>query len=301
MLPRFPFRRITISLLLLAACAGPNAHASLKPKTILLNKAAFHYLDKGAGDPVVFVHGSLGDYRTWEHQVGPFAKHYRVIAYSRRYHYPNRWSAGARDSLTTHVNDLLALVSSLRLGRVHLVGTSSGALVALLAALRNPAVVRTLTLGEPTAFSLLQGREDSLAKAFQRATYGPAGRALAEKQMKRGVRLFLDGLLGQEGAFDRLPPALRKSLMQNAPALSLEMASIRNVPPVRCADLRSASFPILLLSGKHSPQIFHRITEALARCSPSSERVTLDRSSHGLEFQSAQEFNTSVLTFIANH
>src|SRR5215467_310760 len=48
-----------------------------------------HYVDEGSGVPVIFVHGSLRDGGYWADQIGPFAKHYRAIAYSRRYNYPN--------------------------------------------------------------------------------------------------------------------------------------------------------------------------------------------------------------------
>lgn len=41
-----------------------------------------HYVDQGAGTPVVFVHGSLSDGGYWADQIGPFAEHYRAIAYS---------------------------------------------------------------------------------------------------------------------------------------------------------------------------------------------------------------------------
>ncbi len=50
------------------------------------NGTRLTYVDEGRGAPVVLVHGSLGDYRTWAPQVPFFAQHYRVIAYSRRYH-----------------------------------------------------------------------------------------------------------------------------------------------------------------------------------------------------------------------
>ena len=34
-------------------------------------------VEKGSGDPVVFVHGSASDHRTWEAQVGQFSRSFR--------------------------------------------------------------------------------------------------------------------------------------------------------------------------------------------------------------------------------
>jgi pimeloyl-ACP methyl ester carboxylesterase len=42
-------------------------------KAILVNGDSINYIDIGKGDPVVFVHGALGDYRTWEAQMDTFA------------------------------------------------------------------------------------------------------------------------------------------------------------------------------------------------------------------------------------
>jgi pimeloyl-ACP methyl ester carboxylesterase len=51
-----------------------------------VNGTALEYTEVGAGEPVVFVHGSASDYRTWHLQQEAFAERFRVITYSRRYH-----------------------------------------------------------------------------------------------------------------------------------------------------------------------------------------------------------------------
>ena len=48
-----------------------------------------HYIEKGKGVPVIFIHGTLGDYSVWQPQLRFFAGSYRALAYSRRYNYPN--------------------------------------------------------------------------------------------------------------------------------------------------------------------------------------------------------------------
>lgn len=42
----------------------------LQPRTIEVNGAELHYVDHGQGDPVLFVHGSVSDYRSWAFQMG---------------------------------------------------------------------------------------------------------------------------------------------------------------------------------------------------------------------------------------
>ena len=48
-----------------------------------------HYLQGGAGEPLVFVHGVMGDWESWAPQWPAFCARYRCTTYSRRYNHPN--------------------------------------------------------------------------------------------------------------------------------------------------------------------------------------------------------------------
>src|SRR6266853_3217478 len=115
-----------------------------------------HYVERGSGLPVVFVHGSLSDGGFWKDQLGPFvASGYRAIAYSRRFNPPNTNIPQPGYSAATDADDLAALIEKLQLGKVHVVGHSYGARSALCLAVKHPELVRTLALAEPPAVSLL--------------------------------------------------------------------------------------------------------------------------------------------------
>src|SRR5438105_6563750 len=86
------------------------------PKTIQVNGSELYYVERGEGEPVVFVHGGLSDFRTWNFQMEPFARRYRAVSYSRRAHYPNAWDEEyISSSLALHVEDLAALIETLGL------------------------------------------------------------------------------------------------------------------------------------------------------------------------------------------
>jgi pimeloyl-ACP methyl ester carboxylesterase len=114
-----------------------------------------HYVDEGTGVPVIFVHGSLSDGGYWADQIGPFAQHYRAIAYSRRYNYPNDNPARSGYSAIIDAEDLAAFIHTLHLGKVVVIGHSYGAFAALFLAARHPELVRALVLAEPPVVSLL--------------------------------------------------------------------------------------------------------------------------------------------------
>ena len=89
--------------------AAPQTKRRLKK--VRVNGVELHYLEKGKGIPVIFVHGGLDDYRMWEAQMEPFAQSYRVIAYSRRYNFPNRNPYIRPDhSAIIEADDLAALI-----------------------------------------------------------------------------------------------------------------------------------------------------------------------------------------------
>ena len=82
-----------------------------------MHGAEVSYVESGRGDPVVLVHGGLQDYRLWKDHIAAFAKHYRVIAYSGRNHFPNPVSAeGTPDAAgDLHGEDLAGLIAALGL------------------------------------------------------------------------------------------------------------------------------------------------------------------------------------------
>ncbi len=282
---------------------GAKQQAKLNIKKIRVNGMMLHYIDRGKGDPVVFVHGTLGDYRTWNFQMDGFSKNHRVISYSRRYHYPNKWLGDLADfSVLPHAKDLAAFIKALKLGPVHLVGHSYGAFIALLTAIDHPELIRSLTLGEPPVMPLLKNTPegDSLLTLFITKTIVPSGQAFQSGNIEQGVKTFVNGVLG-DSSYEKFPPVVHQHMMDNARELKGETATRDLFPPFTCEDAQKVKAPTLLLVGERSPKIFHLITDELERCLPQKERATIPNASHGLEFENPDAFNKVVLDFIARH
>src|SRR5882724_7875580 len=128
-------------------------------KRVSANGTEFSYVEAGQGEPVIFVHGGLQDYRMWAEHLPKFAGRHRAIAYSRRNNFPNDVGVdgmpdGAAD---VHGEDLAAFVRALGLSKVRVVAHSSGAHAALFFAAENPDMIVSLALNEPPATGLLTG------------------------------------------------------------------------------------------------------------------------------------------------
>ncbi len=277
----------------------------LEPQIITINGTPLHYVLIGAGPPLVLVHGGLSDWRTWRAQIATFAPHYRVLAYSRRGHYPNRWPVDyTACTPTLHATDLAALLSALELGPAHLVANSYGGLIALSLAQVQPARVRTLTLGEPPVHSLLNRIPGgpALLAAFLRDAWEPARRACAAGALAEGVRCFLHGAVGP-GTYDALPLPARGGLLQNAPTLAVETTTpldsyIPDWPP---ATLRAITMPVLLLGGDGSPPMYRLERAALATDLPQVAQAIIPSTAHLMHSQNPPAHDVVVGAFLARY
>ena len=70
-------------------------------------------MEKGAGQPIILIHGTLSDFRDWQFQIDKFAQNYHIISYSRRYAYPNKWAGNGDDNIIpNNVADLVELITA---------------------------------------------------------------------------------------------------------------------------------------------------------------------------------------------
>ena len=84
-------------------------------QTCRVNGYDMAYLELGEGPPLVCVHGTLGDFRTWYSVLGPLSKAHRVIAVSLRHFFPEHWDAIGDDyKMAQHVADLIAFIEQVR-------------------------------------------------------------------------------------------------------------------------------------------------------------------------------------------
>jgi len=274
-------------------------------KSVFVNGDSLHYIDIGKGDAVIFVHGTLDDYRLWQMQMDTFAKNHRVIAYSRRYAYPNKQMNNDSADYTPaiHAKDLAEFIKSLNLGPVHLVGHSYGAYTALLTTMEHPELVKTLMLGEPPVMPLLQNIPggDTIIRNFMIASISPAADAFRSGNNEKGVSVFIGGVTGDSSFFSKMPPEAQAMIMSNVLELR-GIALTKNIfPPVSCDDLKKIKTPVLIMTGEKTLLLFSAINEELSKCLVNKEKVILSNATHGLEMENPVDFNKIVLAFIDKH
>jgi pimeloyl-ACP methyl ester carboxylesterase len=281
---------------------------------VVVNDVSLAYLELGEGEPLVLVHGSSSDIRTWEDQVDALSRGHRVIGYSRRYARPNADIVGdADDPMIPHVEDLEALLDHLDAKPAHLVGHSYGGFVCLLAALRYPDLARSLVLMEPPAISLfvstppkpkeilglfLRRPRTALAIVkFGGRAVSPAREAFRRGDTEAAIRAFGRGVLGKK-AFNRLSKRRRDQVRDNVNADRAQVLGT-GFPPLDDDELRSVRTPTLLLRGEKSPALFGYLLDRLEELLPHAEQRCIPGASHIMHEDNPGGFQETVLGFLA--
>lgn len=293
--------------------AAPSADELDRLPRISVDGAELAYREQGSGDPVVFVHGTASDVRTWEAQLPALAGSYRAIAYSRRYAVPNAdITPGVDDQMLPHVDDLVSFLRAIGAAPAHLIGHSWGGFICLLTAIRHPEVVRSLVVAEPPVLSLfvstpprpaellpLLVRRPRTALAILRfgiGTVAPAQKAFRSGDDDEGMRRFGSGVLGKE-AFHALPDERKQQMRANVAAMRAQLLGA-GFPPIGDDELRHVKAPTLLLTAERSPAVFRRLTERLEELLPDAKRIEIPAASHGMHEENPDSVNEALLGFL---
>jgi pimeloyl-ACP methyl ester carboxylesterase len=287
---------LVLSLVLSIATSAPLT------KEIAVNGVRLSYVDEGSGEPIVLVHGAFSDLRVWEPIREEVAKRYRFIAYTQRYFGTDPWpDDGKNFSIETHADDLAKIITSLNAGPVHLVTRSLGGGVAMTAALKNPALVRTLTLHEPALLSVLpaDSAEGKAAREDRSKFISAAIAANRAGDPVRTTRLFFEGVyqLGP-GGFDRLPEATRTMLLDNARTAPL-LFGAPSPPPITCDALKTFTRPTLVTHGEKTHAYYKLINEGVSKCVPGVQQVVFPGLVHNAPSADPAAFTAALFEFMS--
>jgi non-heme chloroperoxidase len=286
-------------------------------ETASINGTELAYIEHGQGQPVVFVHGGVGDYRAWDLQMPAFAATFRTIALSCRGAWPNRRLEPDEEiTLDTFVDDLVSFIKELNLGRVHLVGHSSpGGFGGLLLAHRYPDLLRSLVLLEPPAFPLLGvnipptrsqvlrllARNPRVGIGFIKfgaRGVGPAMKAFNRGDDEGGLRVFMAAVAGKKRVA-AIPEAMFQSFVGNVGPFKAQLRA--GFPHFGVDDAKSIRIPTLLVSGTETAAPLTAVTDRLEEILPDVARLNIAGASHNMFNSHPTEFNAGVIEFIGQH
>ena len=164
-------------------------HGGMSAQAVVASDGVeLHTESAGRGNAILFVHEYAGDHRSWEPQVRRFSRSHRCITYAARGYPPSQVPADADAYSQQHaVDDAVAVLDRLGIGRADVVGSSMGGFAGLQLALQRPARVRSLVIAG-TGY----GAQPSEAPRFRDECEAMA-RLIRESGMESFARRYLSG------------------------------------------------------------------------------------------------------------
>ncbi|MFF8955090.1 alpha/beta fold hydrolase [Streptomyces sp. NPDC014894] len=247
------------------------------------------YEERGAGEPLLLVHGSGAQAATGDGVAdGIAAAGHRVIAYDRR-----GYGASAHPPVRDHrrhVADAAAVLERVARAPATVVGWSSGGNVALALTVARPDLVRRLILVEPPLHGTRLATPGMLAAVARTKWSQARGRP------EEGAAHFFRWAAGP--AFDTAPAEERGRLLAHTRAVPAELdphpygvmfehLSLRRISGIRV--------PATLLNGANSDPLFALVRRRLIRALPSARSEAIPGAGHLVHVDAPEAFTAAVL------
>ena len=274
---------------------------------------SLYFEEKGVGEPVVFVHGTLCDWAVWQSLAGALSQKFRTVAYSRRYAHPNTRAGDLTDStVQNNAEDLDALIDGMGAGKVHLIGHSYGGFISAFFAVRHPEKLRSLTLVNAAVATMLV-RKPGAAASLSLLLRSPSVALSANKLLKAtdatvksvqggdqaaAYRVFLPALLDDRNDLPPKPGDFEQMVTRNARTVR---ETTTPFPEITAKEMRTVMVPALVVWGELSAPWDYRVSQSLAQSIPGSEREIIPGAGHFCFLERPSDVSARILEFLMKH
>lgn len=260
-----------------------------------------NYVRAGTGPCLIFIHGAMGDWRSWAPQWDAFTSKFDCISYSRRYSHPNPNPMNTRShNALVDAEDLEGLMDALGIDKAVLVGSSYGGFTALAMAVRSPERVRAVVSVEAPMmrYALANNEGAKVAEAFLDAAARPARAAFERGDDAEGLSILTGGIIGKRPA--DIPAAVLERRMQNVNAARSLALSDDEFPWLAPEALAALDMPLLLMTGADTAPVHAAIFDAVSKAMPAARVQVVMGSGHSVSQQQPDAFNALVMRFLGD-
>ena len=255
------------------------------------------YVASGSGEPLVFVHGSLCDYRYWNSQTAVLSQRFLCVSISLSHYWPLGEASIQGDfSWKAHIAELAAFIVAMKLGPVHLVGHSRGGCVAFHLAREYPQLVKTLTLADPGGPLQTDGTPEASLPPATELLRAKVADLIGDGAIEAGLEMFVDSV-SMPGIWRRSSSAFRAMAIANAATLPKQFRD--PLPAYSRAAAAGLQCRTLLIAGEKSPRMYRNNVDRLAEWIAQADRHAIAGASHGMTFTHPAAFNRLVHAFVS--
>ena len=266
-------------------------------QTFRVNGYDMAYLEVGRGTPIVCVHGTLGDFRTWNAVVALLSKAYRVIAVSLRHSFPEHWDGTGEDyRIAQHIADVIAFIEQIMPRPVNLMGHSRGGHIAFRVAQQRPDLLHKLILAEPGGYL-----DTTLDPSAREASTPAARMRMYHEKIKAGdvdsaLQSFVD-LVDGENAWAHLAESARQQMRDNVFTLIGQAHEGRK--PYTRTDAEAIKTPTLFIGGSDTRGGLAANHRALALHVTNAKTAMIPAARHWMFDHAPRDYCDIVLNFLA--
>lgn len=268
-------------------------------QTIRVNGYDMAYLEVGTGSPLVLVHGTLGDFRTWYSVLGPLSGKHRVIAVSLRRFFPEHWDGVGDDyKMAQHVSDTIAFIEQIAPRPLDLLGHSRGGHIGFRVAEQRPDLLRRLVLAEPGGdldASLLQPDAPPPPPMPLSVAMPGVLQSIRSGDIDGALKVFVDAIDG-DTAWKRLPAAAKQQLRDNVFTLLGQAGEGRK--PFTLAQAQSIETPTLFIGGADTTGSLAMVHRVLAQHFANARTAMIDGGKHWMFDDAPRQFCAAVMEFL---
>lgn len=253
-----------------------------------------HWIDEGAGRPLVLLHGGFLSREMWDAQVSALSSHYRVIAPDARGHGRSPNATGP----FRHTDDVAGLMRYLGIDSAVLIGLSMGGATAVDTALEHPDLVEALVV------SGVGTSEPAFTDPWTTRVWSEWNAALAAGDFEACVEKFTLFAAGPHRSLDELDGEVVDRLRRMTVAtMSKHGPDEPNwMTPVPDTWERAASIgvPVLAINGAIDSPDHIGMAERLIGTVRSGRVVSIDGTAHYPNMERPDRFNGLLADFLAN-
>jgi pimeloyl-ACP methyl ester carboxylesterase len=242
-----------------------------------------HFRDRGAGNPIVFIHGFGASLDTWRHLEDGLENQYRIISLDLKGHGYSERPLDDRYSLQDHAAVVLGLMDHLKLENAVLIGNSLGCAIALMAALKaqqeSSTAVAAMVLiagsldGNNLPFYLRLLRLPMIGSIAAKLTPASFGTRLILKRAYYDDEKVTDSLVELYAKYQRIPGTEHALITTARQMIPADISGLREA-------LKKLEIPTLNIIGKHDQIISQESAATVCQIVSRCRAVVVDEVGH---------------------
>jgi pimeloyl-ACP methyl ester carboxylesterase len=271
------------------------AGIALKPRTIDAGGIQTGYLEAGAGDPVVMLHGSgpgVSAMANWQHNIGALSQRFRVLA-------PDIVGFGATKrpddivySLRTWTDHIWAFLDAHDIERAAIVGNSLGGRIALQMATDRPdRITKMVLMGAPgVGMTLTEGL--AALRAYQPSH--DAMRDLLRNYFAVDPTMITDDLVAL-----RYEASVTDGAYEAYRAMFFDPRHAGSELAITAEEARAIDTPALLVHGREDKVVPMQVSVTMLGLLPNADLHVFSACGHWTQIERADEFSALVADYLA--